>query len=149
MGEVVAGNFEGAKSGAAPAAPEPPTQIVDVRISGGTPPGDGGGTLEGRVSLLEHRVGFHNKALGWMFVTGLAAIVISFLMLSSRIESASDKSEDRTIAITQQLSNFQTDTARNFERILVRLPNDQPQGSQGAQPPRPVRERARSRAGRR
>jgi hypothetical protein len=100
------------------------------------------------VAGLKKNVGFLNWAVGIIFASGLGAIVVSYLMLSHDIGDLSKESAERDRQIVDRISDLRTDSARNFERILVRMPDDQPQRSARAQPAQPVREGAGSGTGR-
>lgn len=89
----------------------------------------GGGNPMTDIEGLKKNVGFLNWAIGVMFVAGIAGFVGLYFLLSADIDG-----------LRRDVGAFQTESARQFERVLVRLPNDQPQGGQREEPARPVRE---------
>lgn len=122
----------------------PPTPPGGTANYKGPGDGDGGGSLASRIGSLESDVSTLKKQVGWIFVAGLAAIIISFLTLDGRIDERFDKADDKSEQIARDLNDMKTDNARNFERVLVRLDDDKSQTGAGHQPAQPVRERAGS-----
>lgn len=99
--------------------------------------GGGGGGDEMNFKLtLPQRV--RNVEIGLGVLAAAGALAFWFVM--ERMDGRFDRVDDRTREISRDLGNFSTDTARNFERILVRLPDDQSERGTGARQARPVRE---------
>lgn len=117
---------------------------------GASPPGGDGGPasgLEGRVKALEDAISTHKTWIGSLFLLGLSAVIGSYLLLSADIRTLSKEGADRDREFVREIGEFKTDSARNFERILVRLPDDQSQRSSQQGQDQPVREGARGRPG--
>lgn len=103
-----------------------------------SPPGDGMRiSLHMQLRLVE---------IGLGLLT--AACALGFWFLLSRMDTRFDRLDDHTREVSKSVTDLTLSTSNSLGQILIRLPNDQSQGSAGQRPPQAVREGAGGRAGR-
>lgn len=84
----------------------PPTPPQPPANTGGPHGPSGGGEPMIEIAGLKKNVGFLNWATGLIFLSGLTAIVASYLMLAAKIEDRYDRIGDKIEGVSQQIGDL-------------------------------------------
>jgi hypothetical protein len=111
--------------------------------AGAAPPsyGAGGGGQDAIIDIagLKKNVGFLNWAVGIIFLSGLSAIIVSFLTLNDKIDNRFDRADDRSRQIEQKVEQVRLDAVEqkaDVEAILERVSGDRPKPGDRTKPTR-------------
>jgi hypothetical protein len=91
------------------------------------------------IAGLKKNVGFLNWAVGIIFLSGLTAIIVSFLTLNDKIDNRFDRADDRGQQIEQKVEQVRFEAVEqkaDVKAILERVSGDQPRPGDRAKPTR-------------